>query len=501
MSAPASPAPVGRSLLVMLGALVVALGGLLALRWKRLRMPRDPVRILLVTEPPAPGAALTHNEMRAVATLFEDGLAMTPAVAVTPASRLPDHPEQARRHEPVFILRLQPERASDGLGLDLAWAWSRAGDLSPWTRRRVGPGPPDRIFRETFEALPLQLASFDQGAFLPDSPHAFWELVETMGLRLDNARLPEATERARRLVAAQPRCASAWLNLGNLLNRTLLDDPESLGRNESEEAEAAFERTLALVPNHARANFRAAVFRSSSGSQREALDLLVQAYERHPSNPLLLLGIVNAARNAGLLDLALRAADLHEHLTLPEFQPQSIQLLHLYREDLPRFEARLQGEPGQLRHSIVLFYRGYLPLLAGDRTRAREAFAACEGLERAIPNYQRLSKVFRLELDGQRLEARALLAQMERERTGLRVSDGEFTLRMAEAAAFLGELPLAMTLADRAYSQGFGCTRWYERSPLLAPIRDTPRFASLLQHLRERQAILEKRFPPSRFGL
>ncbi len=160
----------------------------------------------------------------------------------------------------------------------------------------------------------------------------------------------------------------------------------------------------------------------------------------------------------------------------------------------------LQGQPGQLRYSIVLFYRGYLPLMLGDRNAAREAFARCEAVERGIPNYQRLAKVFRLALDGQRAEAGALLAQMDKERVGLRVSDGEFTLRMAEAAAFLGEQPLAVELAERAYTQGFGCTRWYERSLLLARVRGTARYGSLLQHLRERQAILEARFPPERFG-
>jgi hypothetical protein len=83
---------------------------------------------------------------------------------------------------------------------------------------------------------------------------------------------------------------------------------------------------------------------------------------------------------------------------------------------------------------------------------------------------------------------------------GLRVSDGEFTLRMAEAAAFLGDSVLALELAERAYIQGFGCTRWYQQSPLLAPIRGTARFASLVQHLQERQAMLEQRFPLRRFG-
>lgn len=490
-----------RAVQAFLGLGFLALAAFLVLRWRSARQAPDPIRILLVTERPEPGAALSHNQMRAIATLLEDELSMARGVAVTPASRMPEHPESARRKEPILVLRIEPVRAGEGLGMGLRWTWSRGGSLDPWVARQLPPGPPAATLKAALGLLPLRLPALEEGAFIPGAPGSFWELVEVMGLRLDNQRIPDAIVRSRRLVAAEPRCASAWLNLGNLLNRSLLDDPAASTTDEQAQAEAAFQKGLELVPAHPRGLFRMAVFRASSGAHREALELLLAAHARHPGNPLLLLGIVNAARNAGLLELARRAANEHEQLTLPEFQPQSMQLLHLYLEDYPRFEARLQGQPGQLRYSIVLFYRGYLPLMLGDRSAAREAFARCEAVERGIPNYQRLAKVFRLALDGQRAEAGALLAQMDKERVGLRVSDGEFTLRMAEAAAFLGEQPLAVELAERAYTQGFGCTRWYERSLLLARVRGTARYGSLLQHLRERQAMLEARFPCSRFGL
>jgi tetratricopeptide (TPR) repeat protein len=490
-----------RAVLALLGLGLLALAAVLALRWRAARLAPEPIRILLVTERPEAGATLSHNQMRAIATLLEDELSMARGVAVTPASHMPEHPESARRREPILVLRIEPLRADGGLGMGLRWAWNRGGNLGPWEARTLPPGPPGAIFKATLEHLPLRPPALEQGAFIPGTTASFWELVEIMGLRLDNQRIPEAIARGQRLVAAEPRCASAWLNLGNLLNRSLLDDPAASTTGEQAQAEAAFQKGLELVPDHPRGIFRMAIFRASSGAHREALDLLLAAHARHPGNPLLLLGIVNAARNAGLLDLATRAADAHEQLTLPEFQPQSLQLLHLYRQDYPRFEARLQGQPGQLRYSIVLFYRGYLPLLAGDRAAAREAFARCETIEHGIPNYLRLAKVFRLELEGRHLEASALLAELDRERVGLRVSDGEFTLRMAEAAAFLREPPLAVELAERSYTQGFGCTQWYERSPLLAPIRGTARYGSLLQHLRERQALMEARFPASRFGL
>ena len=78
----------------------------------------------------------------------------------------------------------------------------------------------------------------------------------------------------------------------------------------------------------------------------------------------------------------------------------------------------------------------------------------------------------------------------------MRVPDGEFTLRMAEGYALAGDLDSAMELASRAFGQGFGATLWFERSPLLEPLKGSPRWRTLIQHVRERQGLLEDRFPP-----
>jgi hypothetical protein len=470
------------------------------LSWRNAGRHPEPVRVLLVADRPEATAGLSHPQARAISALLEDALGMSREVAVTPTTRMPEALASVRRPAPILVLRADPARRGGNLALHLRWAWLRDGVLEPWTHRDFPEAAPGAVIAGALAALPLGLPALPEETFVPGQPDAFWELVEIMGLRLENARIPEAIQRGRKLVETAPRCASAWLNLGNLMNRSLLDDPSASSVEDQSQAEAAFQQGLALVPDHPRGIFRLALFRAGAGNHREALDLLLAARKKHPQNPLLLLGIVNAARNAGLLDLALKAADLHEHLTLPEIQPQSMQLLHLYRQDYPRFEARLQGSPGQLRYSIVTFYRAYLRLLEGDRARAAEGFAQCEAIERGIPNYLRLAGIFRLELEGRHAEAVAHLQDMNRERMGLRVSDGEFTLRMAEAAAFLGDSVLALELAERAYIQGFGCTRWYQQSPLLAPIRGTARFASLVQHLQERQAMLEQRFPLRRFG-
>ena len=57
------------------------------------------------------------------------------------------------------------------------------------------------------------------------------------------------------------------------------------------------------------------------------------------------------------------------------------------------------------------------------------------------------------------------------------------------------ELLKALAHAGRAFARGFGCTAWYERSPMLEPLRGLPKWKALMQHLRERQGMMEDRFP------
>ncbi|MFZ4514260.1 MAG: hypothetical protein ACOYNX_11575, partial [Geothrix sp.] len=111
------------------------------------------------------------------------------------------------------------------------------------------------------------------------------------------------------------------------------------------------------------------------------------------------------------------------------------------------------------------------------------------------PNITRLSRIFELILEGQRDEAWQQLREYDQERIGMREPDGEFTIRLAEAYAMLGDRASAMEMATRAFSRGFGCTAWYERSPMLEPLRGLPKWKALIQHLKERQSLMEDRFP------
>ena len=50
--------------------------------------------------------------------------------------------------------------------------------------------------------------------------------------------------------------------------------------------------------------------------------------------------------------------------------------------------------------------------------------------------------------------------------------------------AQLGELDTAVLWLERAADTGFPCAPWFERDPLLAPLRQHPRFVKLYERVR-----------------
>jgi hypothetical protein len=81
----------------------------------------------------------------------------------------------------------------------------------------------------------------------------------------------------------------------------------------------------------------------------------------------------------------------------------------------------------------------------------------------------------------------------------LRIPDGEWTFKEAEAYALLGDADRGVDCATRAFVQGFSCAAWYERSPFLAKVRTHARWPMLRRNIRERQAVMEGSFPPTTF--
>jgi hypothetical protein len=459
---------------------------------------RGPLRILLVTPPSGQeSGGLEGAEGRAIGALVQELLEQRGGFAVTSVTALPEDLELFRGQSRTLLVQLEPQRQGELLALPYRFIWGHQvmHGSARWTSVEPSALAPAQACEGFLRTFPGAVRPSVEG-LLPRNAGVFWHLVRAGAWRLQNERLDEAlvlTEEATRL---EPDCASAWILLGNLRYRQLLNRPSAL-RQEQAEAGADLQRGLALAPGHPRGTFLLSLLKTDSGNHREALDLLLLTRRRQPFNPTLLTGIAYAARGAGLLPLARRAMDLRDKLAFPTLQPQAVDFTCLYTGEVARFEASLQDQPGHLRSTsgVLPFYRGYLALVRGDRALAQREFRTAAALANGYPSILRLSAIFELILDGRQDQAWKQLREYDQERIGMREPDGEFTIRLAEAYALLGDRASAMDMAGRAFARGFGCTEWYERSPLLEPLRSLPKWKALMQHLRERQRLMEDRFP------
>jgi tetratricopeptide (TPR) repeat protein len=479
--------------------LLLLLGGGGGLAWVLARHgARVPLRVLLISPPGEQASGLEPAQGRAIAALVQDHLEHLGGFAVTSTTQVPANTEPFRGQARTLWILLEPRRSGEDLDLSYRFLWGTQlarGAPPAWSARKAGAMAPVAAFGAFLKSFPKAIDR-PPGTLLPRTPGLFWDLVQSGAWRLQNEHLEEAMRLATQVAEQDPSCASSWILLGNLHYRKMLNGPSVLLREQAE-TEAQLQRGLDLAPDHPRGTFLLSLLKSDGGNQREALDLLMKARGRQRHNPTLLTGIAYAARGAGLLPLARTAMDLRDRLAFAQVQPQAVDITCLYTGEVARFEASLQDQPGHLRSTsgVLPFYRGYLALVRGDHARAHEEFHAAAALAHGYPNILRLSEIFDLILLGQKDKAWEKARQYDLERIGVREPDGEFTLRLAEAYALMGDRASAMEMAYRAFARGFGCTAWYEQSPMLEPLRGLPKWQALMQHVRERQSLMEDRFP------
>jgi tetratricopeptide (TPR) repeat protein len=304
---------------------------------------------------------------------------------------------------------------------------------------------------------------------------------------------------ARALAARQPGCAPAHFALAYLsfrqINAELPAGPEPQAA-----CEAEFRTALRLLPSYPRAAYQLARLKVDTGSAREALEISFRFRKEHPRNVAAFGGLAYAARNSGLLEGAATALRLRENLCGGGLaDPGLAENTYLYRGELERFQQTLGEGPLESQEPVRAFYRGYLRLLQGDPAGAKAFFHHASLRHGVDSQFERLAGIYDLALQGRQREALAELDELRIHRASLRVPDGEFTFKLAEAYAFLGQREAAVDTASRAFGQGFGCTQWYRESPLLRELQELPRWRNLLQHLQERQDLIALAFPPERF--
>ncbi|HJV48965.1 MAG TPA: hypothetical protein VJ549_06795 [Geothrix sp.] len=435
-------------------------------------------------------------------TLLSDCLEVLGGATVTHAPALPA-PAELRHFAPqTRLLRFRGRRDGDQLSLTLEWnTVARLLSNDPWTQETSPSQEPAKAVAYLVEHGPVGLRFHQMEALVPASPAQFWPLLEGLSIRDDRSAV-EHLAASQALVDAEPRCATAWVALGDHLYRSFWVNPDQAGIGLNSRTHHAFQMAAGLVPGHPRATFLWSMMLTDTGNQRMALQILRDAIRLRPGIPDLYLGTAYAGRTSGLLAGARRALIRREDLLGPLATPSSwfTETTYLYLGDQAAFARELARASTIRRDANILFYQGYFALLQGRPQQALEFMRAGSDPAMTPIPFRDLCRVYRAYLEGRPSEGLAELREIDEVRGKLRIPDGEWTFKEAEAYALLGDADRGIDCATRAFVQGFSCAAWYETSPFLARVREHPRWPTLRRNIRERQAVLEGSFPPSAFG-
>ncbi len=456
-----------------------------------------PRRVVLVVLPGEDPEALPPAQQQALCLLLKDVLEMNGDLSVTQSPTLPGPGDKIPGRE-GWAVAITGYRMGPNLELR-AWV-GPLGQLPPAAPPlvRSGPAVPAQVMAEVLARLTSVALKEDRpGILVPRSPEAFWPLLEGLA-DSQPAQSEEALARVARCAAGAPNCATVAILRGQIQAfravKRMAPSFECLDR-----AREAYEAALQQAPNHPRASYLLARLLADTGRMKEALHRARQLSHAHPHTAPSYQALAYVGRNAGLLNLVEAGAKGTEEILLDRRYPGRLQLGLLYLGRWDAFEATLWSQRGESFEPVVLFHRAYLELLRGRRAQALGYFRQLQTEGGDYPRYLKLGEIFRQILEGQTEVARKQLRALDEEMEGLRVADGEFTFTLAEAYALLGDRDAAVDLAGRALAQGFACTRWYQESPLVAPLKGAPRWEALLQTLHERQTRLEGQFPVSDF--
>jgi hypothetical protein len=433
--------------------------------------------------------------------LLKDHLEVLAGATVTHATVLPTSAELKHLPSSTRLLRFQGRREGDLLHLALEWnTASRLLSGKAWTMEASATQEPAQVLADLVRGWPLKVRHRYQRDLVPQSSAHFWTLVQAMSIQDDHAATANLPI-LQQLAEEESACATVWATLGDHLYRSLWIKPEAAGVGLSSRTHRAFQQAVNLVPGHPRATFLWSLMLTDTGNQDAALRALVGAARLRPDTPELYHGFAYAGRTAGLLEGARRALLRRKALlgSLDEPSTWFAETTYLYLGNLEAFRQELQRAGSLRQDASILFYQGYFALLQGRPQEALGFMKAGSVPGMAPTPFHALCRVYLAYLEGRPRDGLAELQEIDEVRGKLRIPDGEWTFKEAEAYALLGDADRGVDCATRAFVQGFSCAAWYERSPFLAKVRTHARWPMLRRNIRERQAVMEGSFPPTTF--
>jgi len=329
----------------------------------------------------------------------------------------------------------------------------------------------DSLVRRIVELLLPRLTEHESKALshdVPASARAYEFYLR--GTHLEGQRTVEnlsiARDLYRQAVDEDPDYAPAWARLGRC--HRFLEKFDPAGSNDAEMTRWAYRRAFALNPDLPIAHNHYTQIECDSGHAEQAIVRLLGQAEKHPNDPELFIGLVQATRYCGLLEESLRA---HQHArSLDSKAVTSVAHTYFLLGDYPR--ALEWYPPGSY------FYMDAAAIAAAGREA--EAAALLERRTFLAP----LVESLRFCLRGEHEKS---IGVVRRALNGVPAPDPEIRFYLARHLARDGAEREALETIRGLARAGFCCSNAMRRDPWLAAIRRLPDFEDVLDLVQKRE--------------
>ena len=242
-------------------------------------------------------------------------------------------------------------------------------------------------------------------------------------------------------------------------------------------------RALQLDPDLAEAHVAlAAVHRFQEYDWSTVIRESRRAIELNPSLDLPHLYLAVAYFHIGLLDEADSALEAARHLN-PEIRAEPLEIAgaaHLFAGRTAEAVRSLSQANSLTDSRITRYMLAWALYYDGERQRAEAMLETMMSDEGPVSGNARATLAALLASRGATVEARALAERVTSERD--LIHHGAYGLGTAYAQ--LGDPATAVRWLSQAAATGFACYPWYQRDPLLDPIRTDLGFAAFMGELR-----------------
>ena len=334
----------------------------------------------------------------------------------------------------------------------------------------------DSLVRGIVELLVLRLTERERlvlARSVPASARAYEFYLRANHVQRQRTleNLSMARDLYRECLDDDPDYAPAWARLGRcyrFLEKLGEEGPESL-----ELAKWAFHRAFALSPDLSIAHNLYTPIESDSGHAQAAMVRLLGQAERHPNDPELFGGLVQACRYCGLLDESVRAH--HRARRLDAKMVTSVAHTFFLLGD---YELALEWHPPGVRYYLEL------AILAAA---GREAEAAELLSRRRVPGGQfpAMMESLGLTLEGDHSKSLEIVRQ------GLAVRptpDPEAKFYLTRHLARDGAHAEALRTIRELAAEGFFCSTALQNDPWLRSLSMLPDFHDVLGEVLSREA-------------